>query len=118
MRKTFATIVCGLALFAAGYAWSQATNWPAPPVPMSFPTAPAWVLNQAVHAVAITPTNGTKFAATKSIFVGGTPCNLNAFLASTGDTAQVYVGVSGFLPLVVNDVEATSTTCTGIIALY
>ena len=102
---------------------AHAQTTPAPPIPSSNPSPPTWVENQAVHAVAITPSSAL-FTPTKGIFTagtsGGAACVLHALLSSTGDTAQTYTNVQpgGLLPLVVIQILSDTTTCTGIIGLY
>lgn len=104
-------------------ALAQAQYTPAPPVPMNFPQPPVWTMNQAVHAVTITP-GTTLFAPTKAIFVagtsGGAACVLHMTLAATGDTAQTYSNVQPGETLSVEAIQILSdtTTCVGIIAWY
>ena len=118
----------GLALFAlilvSDHAFAQAANTPAPPVPMNFPNPPAWVINQAVHAVAVTPNDSTVFAPTKGLVLGdngsGGPCLITMVLAALGDTAIQYgpFNIGTILPAEVISVHSTGTTCTRIVAWY
>lgn len=85
------------------------------------------VINQAERAVAITPANGVAFTATKGLFTAGTTtvaattaaCALSMKLKND----QALVTYNNILPGVVYpyevvDIEATNTTCVGIVGLY
>lgn len=103
-------------LILASYAIAQTPN--------QIPAAPPgagnqWTINQATQAFAYTPVNGQAFPPTRAIFVGtSVACNLNMKLR--GDAGpQVWSNVApGFVPVQAVDIEATSTTCTGIMLLY
>ena len=80
------------------------------------------VLNQGFQAVAVTPADNAVLARTptRALFIGAAAaCNIALILQ--GDSAAVTwsnVQSGQFLPLEVQVVMATNTTCTNIIAIY
>lgn len=72
--------------------------------------------NLAMSAAAVTKSDTTVLPVTKAIYVGGTG-DLNVIF-SEDSAAVLLTGVSGFLPIMVKQVLSTSTTATGIVALY
>lgn len=102
---------------------AQADNTPAPPVPMSFPQPPAWVMNQAVHAVLLSPSDTVAIKPTKGLFVGGdgsgAQCTITLTLAATGDSPILYQIQPPYLfPAEVVLVKNTGTSCANIVAWY
>jgi hypothetical protein len=71
----------------------------------------------ATEAVAITPANGTRIAATRAVYVGG---GGDLAVVMIGGNAVTFTGVpaGSILPICVNEVRSTNTTATAILALY
>lgn len=87
------------------------------------PASPLWTMNQAQSTIDITPSNGVTFTPTKAIFTQGTSGNAACVLVAklVNDTAtHTFTNIQPGLvyPFQVIDIEATSTTCTGIEGLY
>jgi hypothetical protein len=81
------------------------------------PDSPAW------DAAAVTPANDTDLPRfpTRGLYVGGTGGDVAVYMAGrASDTAVVFTGVpaGSTLPIRVDRVRVTSTTATGIVALY
>jgi hypothetical protein len=82
-----------------------------------------WTLNQARSAVAITPSDSTDLTIkpTRAIYIGdGSACNVAVRMADDGTTATTFASVQPgtLLPIQVNRVMSSSTTCASIIGLY
>lgn len=100
-----------LVLFGTGAAFAQ--SQPQPP-------AGASVLNQAISAAAVTPSDSTILVPTRALFNGNaTACNISVVFYTSG-TAVVFDNVQAgqILPISVQQVKSTSTTCSNIVALY
>ena len=69
-----------------------------------------------LDAVAVTPDDTERLAATKGLYVGGVGDLSVVFEQGTADV--VFTGVEGFLPFKVTRINDTGTTATDIIALY
>lgn len=85
--------------------------------------ARAWTLNQGRSSVAVTPNDGADLAIkpTRALYNGNAAvCNIAVRMADDGVTATTYLSVQpgAFMPIQVNRVMATNTTCTGIVAIY
>lgn len=91
--------------------------------PINPPQVPTWTMNQAAKSVAITPTNGATFGPTKAIYTAGTSAGgacvmvMKLFLDSATQT-WTNVPAGAVLPVMAIDIEASGTTCTGVLALY
>jgi hypothetical protein len=88
-------------------------------------SAHAWadqsVVNQANFGVAVTPSNTTILPLTKALFIGNsTACNIEVQFSPGSSTPVTFNDVQSgeILPFAVIGVLSTSTTCTGIVALY
>ncbi len=90
------------------------------PTPAPAPILPAWTINQATQALAITPTNSAKFPATKGLYIGDASACTLVMKLRLDTSAQTWSNIQpgSILPIEVVDIEATSTTCTVILALY
>jgi len=78
------------------------------------------VRNNGWRSAAVTPSDSTKITVTSALFVGAAAaCNINMLL--NGDTVAVLwsnVQPGEILPVQAVLVKSSSTTCTGIVALY
>lgn len=73
-------------------------------------------LRPAEHAATVTPSDSTDLAfPALSLWVGGTG---NVSAVTVGGETVTFSDVSGILPVQVKRVLATSTTATGIIAIW
>jgi len=81
------------------------------------PDSPAW------DAAAVTPDNDTDLPRfpTRALYVGGTGGDVEVYMAGrASDTSVVFTGIpaGSTLPIRVDRMLETSTTATGIVALY
>ncbi len=80
-----------------------------------------WTLNQARMAATITPSNSADLALkpTRAIWIGdASACAIAVRMADDGSTAHTFNNAQGLLPIEVNRVLVTGTSCTDILALY
>jgi hypothetical protein len=100
------------AALAAAPAWSQTSKFPG--------GGGQAVSNQGYSSAAITPSDSVQIQATRAIYNGNaTACIISMQL--NGDTAPVTwnnVQPGQILPVQAILVRATTTTCTGLIAIY
>jgi hypothetical protein len=99
------------------------TVWAAPADDGQTAGSRLWTLNQARSGIAVTASDSTDLTPkpTRAIFIGGSAaCNIAVRMADDGTTAVTLANVQPgqVLPIQVNRVMSTNTTCTGIVAFY
>lgn len=122
-------LLCGFAAPAFAQQGSTGVYWQCQAPSSSNPnggycpvgnTYPMPVYNQALNGVAVTNSDSTVITATRALFNGNsTACNIAVqFVNGSGSVTLQNVAAGQLLPISVNKVFNSNTTCSNIVALY